>query len=217
MCLMTKIDHIPSPVVRRLSLYLRELEWFQSNDRKTVSSKDLGRSLGLSDAQVRKDLAWFGHFGQPGVGYSVEELAERMRRILGTDKKLNVMLVGAGNLGRALLSYRGFSNRGFDVVAVFDKDPAKIGTIVDGVKPLKVQDPKEMREMAVKRAIRLGILAVPASAAQAVFEEMVSAGIRGLLNFAPVVLQADARVAVVSVDLAVQLEQLSFQTSGTAG
>lgn len=208
---MARNDQIPIPVVRRLSLYLRELELFQANDRHTVSSKDLGEALGLSDAQVRKDLAWFGQFGQPGVGYRVGELAGRMRRILGTDKKLNVMLVGVGNVGRALIAFRGFGGRGFDVMAVFDKDPTKIGTTVQGSIPLRVQDPAEMRETAERHSIKLGILAVPTPAAQTAFEEMVAAGIRGVLNFAPVALQHDSRVAVASVDLAVHLEQLSFQ------
>src|SRR5687767_6927967 len=118
---------IPNPAVRRLSLYLRQLEAFQRKDRRTISSKQLGESLGLTDAQVRKDLAYFGQFGHPGIGYKVEDLIAHVRKILGTDKIWNVLLIGAGNLGRALLAYKGFENKGFRLVAVFDADPSKVG------------------------------------------------------------------------------------------
>src|SRR5438067_5451321 len=120
-------DLIPNPAVRRLSLYLRQLETFKRRDRRTISSKQLGESLGLTDAQVRKDLAYFGQFGHPGIGYKVDELIAQVRRILGTDKVWNVILVGAGNLGRALSTYRGFESKGFRIAAVFDIDPGKIG------------------------------------------------------------------------------------------
>src|SRR5215207_10587998 len=108
-----RLDSIPNPAVRRLSLYLRQLESFQRKDRRTISSKQLGESLGLTDAQVRKDLAYFGQFGHPGIGYKVEELIAQVKRILGTDRTWNVMLVGAGNIGRALMAYRGFDAKGF--------------------------------------------------------------------------------------------------------
>src|SRR3989440_3881439 len=118
---------IPDPAVRRLSLYLRQLEAFKRKDRRTISSKQLGESLGLTDAQVRKDLAYFGQFGHPGIGYRVDDPIGQVKRILGTDKTWNVLLVGAGNLGRALLAYKGFDQKGFRLVAVFDADPATIG------------------------------------------------------------------------------------------
>src|SRR6185295_15982443 len=120
-------DLIPDPAVKRLSLYLRQLEGFKRKDRRTISSKQLGESLNLTDAQVRKDLAYFGQFGHPGIGYRVDELIAQVRRILGTDKTWNVLLIGAGNLGRALMAYRGFQNKGFELVAVFDNDPSKVG------------------------------------------------------------------------------------------
>src|ERR1700716_582618 len=120
-------DLIPNPAVRRLSLYLRQLESFKRKDRRTISSRQLGESLGLTDAQVRKDFAYFGQFGHPGIGYRVDDLIAQVKRILGTDKVWNVMLVGAGNLGRALSAYRGFESKGFHLVAVFDNDPSKIG------------------------------------------------------------------------------------------
>src|SRR5205085_10127033 len=120
-------DSIPNPAVRRLSLYLRQLESLQRTGRTTVSSKQLGESLGLTDAQVRKDLAYFGQFGHPGIGYRVDDLIGQVKRILGTDRVWSVVLVGAGNLGRALSAYKGFMSKGFQLVAVFDNDPSKVG------------------------------------------------------------------------------------------
>jgi redox-sensing transcriptional repressor len=208
---MAKTDHIPAPAVKRLSLYLRQLEAFRAVERKTVSSRELGASLGLSDAQVRKDLAYFGQFGHPGIGYRVPELIQRVRHILGTDKTSNVLLVGAGNLGRALLAYRGFARRGFEVVAVFDADPTKIGKHVPGCDGLIIRPVSEMPSVVREGAIRTGILAVPAASAQGVADNMMEAGIRGILNFAPTMLRVRPDVSVSSVDLAVHLEQLSFQ------
>lgn len=208
---MTKSDNIPTPAVRRLSLYLRQLEVFHEADRLTISSRELGKSLGLSDAQVRKDFGYFGQFGHPGIGYQVPELIQRVRQILGTDKKSNVLLVGAGNLGQALVAYRGFSKRGFEIVAVFDKDSRKIGKSIGGQKSMRIQPLKEMAASVRSHSIRLGILAVPAAAAQLVAESLVESGVRGILNFAPVTLQVDEGIFISSVDLAVHLEQLSFQ------
>ncbi len=202
------------PAVRRLSLYLRQLEAFHAADLPTVSSKELGEALSLSDAQVRKDLAYFGQFGHPGIGYRVPELILRVRRILGTDKTSNVLLVGGGNLGRALLSFRGFSERGFEIVAAFDNDPAKIGVEIDRPRRIGIRPLSDLPAIVEAHSSRIGILSVPASAAQAVAVEMVMAGVRGILNFAPVTLQVDPCVAISSVDLAVHLEQLSFQQNG---
>jgi len=202
-------DGIPTPAVRRLSLYLRELEALLDTGTQTISSRQLGETLGLSDAQVRKDLAYFGQFGQAGVGYRVEELSQEIRRILGTDRPWNVMLVGVGNLGRALLAYRGFVKKRFNMVAAFDADPALIGKHLtpDGVL---VRPMREMAEVAARMDIRLGLLCVPAPAAQSVAEQMVAAGVQAILNFAPTTLNVPPTVAVLGVDLAVHLEQLSF-------
>lgn len=201
-------DSIPNPAVRRLSLYLRQLEGFARDNRKTVSSKQLGQSLNLTDAQVRKDLAYFGQFGHPGIGYRVDDLIARVRHILGTDKTWNVLLVGAGNLGRAMMGYRGFTAKGFKLVAVFDSAPAKVGQSMAG---LTVQPMEALETTVQEQGIRLGILAVPADVAQDVADRLVAAGVRGLLNFAPVSLNVPENVALNSVDLAVQLEQLAFQ------
>src|SRR3954470_5232572 len=119
----SRSDPIPDPAVRRLSLYLRQLEKFKRHDRRTVSSKQLGESLGLTDPQGRKDFAYFGQFGHPGIGYRVDDLIAQVKRILGTDKVWNVMLVGSGNLGRALMAYKGFNAKGFRLTAVFDASP----------------------------------------------------------------------------------------------
>lgn len=201
---------IPDPTIRRLSLYLRQLETLRKQDRITVSSKQLGQSLGLTDAQVRKDLAYFGTFGHPGVGYNIQELLTRIRQILGTDKSWNVVLVGAGNLGRALLSYSGFATKGLILVAAFDSDPAKINTVVGGhtVRPCE-----QLQEVVQTHDVRLAILTVPPDAAQTVADQLVQAGIRGILNFSPATLHVPPTVSLQSVDLALQLEQLTFQVS----
>lgn len=213
---MARGENIPGPAVRRLSLYLRQLELFQAADRRTVSSRELGAALCLSDAQVRKDLAYFGQFGHPGIGYRVPELIPRMRRILGTDKQLNVLLVGLGNLGRALVGFKGFRDRGFDVVAVFDKDPNKVGQGVPANDALCIQPLSELAETVRRLGVRVAMLAVPANAAQAVADEVVAAGVRAILNFAPVALRVGPDVAVSSVDIAIHLEQLAFQVCGAA-
>ena len=201
---------IPEPAVRRLSLYLRELEKFHRNNRLTISSKQLGESLRLTDAQVRKDLAYFGQFGRPGIGYRVVDLVSRLRHILGTDRDWNVLLVGAGNIGAALASYRGFASKGFNIVAVLDNDPAKVGKRIGTftVRPLS-----ELGAVAKEPSARLAILAVPADGAQDVADQLIAAGIRGLLNFAPLSLTVPKGVAVNAVDVGVQLEQLAFQTT----
>lgn len=213
---MPRSDLIPTRTIRRMSLYLRQLEAFQAGDRRTVSSKQLGEALSLSDAQVRKDLAFFGQFGHPGIGYRVPELIHRVRHILGTDKVTRVLLVGVGNLGRALLSFDGFPKRGFEIVAAFDNDPNKVGTAAGRSRTVQVQHVTELPDIARTLAVRVGILSVGASAAQPVAEQMVAAGIRGILNFAPRRIRVGPDVAVASVDLAVQLEQLSFQLNGVA-
>src|SRR5689334_20785747 len=192
----TRPDLIPNPAVRRLSLYLRQLEAFKRKDRRTISSKQLGESLHLTDAQVRKDLAYFGQFGHPGIGYRVQDLIARVRKILGTDKTWPVLLVGAGNLGRALLAYRGFDAKGFTLVAVFDNDQSKVGKKLGN---FTVQPFADVRATVEAKNIRLAMLAVPADVAQSVADDLIEAGVRGLLNFAPVSLTVPSDVAVNSV------------------
>lgn len=202
---------IPGPTVRRLSLYHRELENLLDGGAATVSSRQLGQALGLTDAQVRKDFAYFGQFGQAGIGYDVEELIQRVRHILGTDRRWNCCLVGAGNLGRALLSYRGFARKQFHIVAAFDADPALVGTAAPTMDTLRIQPMSALRDVVQREEIRVGLLCVPAAAAQAVADDMVQAGIRGILSFAAMSLSLPPDVDWIGVDLAVHLEQLSYR------
>lgn len=206
-----KNDAAPEPAVRRLSLYLRELERFLRDERQTVSSKQLGETLGLTDAQVRKDLAYFGQFGHPGIGYRVGELIARIRCILGTDRTWNVLLVGAGYLGKALLSYRGFARKGFRIVAVLDNDPSKIGRPIGVDGELEVLPFEKVAEVVAERDIQIGMISVPAEVAQDVANTLLAVGVKSLLNFAPVALTVPAGVPLGSVDLAVHLEQLAFR------
>jgi len=208
---------IPEPTVRRLSLYLRELQMREEGDQSTISSKQLGQALGFTDSQVRKDLAVFGQFGQPGVGYRTDELIERLRSILGKDRTWNACVVGAGNIGRALMPYGRFRREGFDIVAIFDHDPAVVGTTVGDHKVRPLQ---ELRPLVRERGIRIGIIAVPGEAAQATADRLIQAGVIGILNFAPRRLEIPQtqvrgaeRLSVVNVDFTVALEQLAFQIS----
>lgn len=199
----------PNPAVRRLSLYLRQLEALHERSVRTVSSRKLAETLALTDAQVRKDLAYFGQFGRPGVGYEVDPLIHRLRHILGTDIVSNTLLVGTGNLGRALAAYDGFVPKGFTLVACFDGDEKKIGKKVG---PMSVQPMSELAETITKLDIRLAILAVPAEAAQPVADALAKTTIRGILNFAPVRLKVPDTIGVRALDVAAELEQLSFLT-----
>lgn len=205
-----KFEDIPTPAVLRLSFYLRQLEAFQRAEKHTISSKQLGDALKYTDAQVRKDLAYFGQFGHPGIGYRVEELITQLRKILGTDKVWNVLLIGAGNLGRALIAYRGFLRKGFKLSAIFDADERKVGQAFGDLTVLSMDT---LPEVVTQQNIKLAIMSVPGEAAQGVADKLVAAGIRGILNFAPVSISVPADVSVQGVDLAVQLEQLSFNMS----
>ncbi|MHC4429641.1 MAG: redox-sensing transcriptional repressor Rex, partial [Planctomycetota bacterium] len=156
---MTSKGKIPRPTVKRLSLYLRELETRADQEQPTISSKQLGQALGLTDAQVRKDLAYFGQFGHPGIGYKVRELTDRLRGILRSDRTWNAAVVGAGKLGRALMGYDRFQSKGFEVAAVFDHDPAVIGQVIAGhrVRPMN-----DLAQLVKERQIEIGIITVPA-------------------------------------------------------
>ncbi len=198
---------VPKVVVSRISLYLRELQRLMASGQQTISSGQLGTLLGFSDAQVRKDLGFFGQFGYPGVGYRCDELIQAMRDILGTNHPWNVAMVGVGNLGQALLGYRGFGRQNFSITAVFDADPAKVGQVVQG---LRIQSIDELPQTIREQGIRLGMLVVPAERAQEAADRLVAAGIEGIVNFAPVTLTLPRHVQNVGVDLAIELEQLSF-------
>ena len=198
---------IPKAVVSRLSLYLRELQRLMFEGQETISSTQVGKLLGLTDAQVRKDLAYFGQFGYPGIGYRCEELIQQIKNILGTDQDWPIAIVGIGNLGRALLGYRGFSSQGFRIVSALDVDEKKVGQQVEGVR---IEHLDNMSKVIQERGIRLGVISVPAEMAQDVADRLVASGIDGILNFAPFTISTPSTVHVVGVDLAIEMEQLSF-------
>ncbi len=204
----------PKAVVGRVSLYLRQLETLQRQGYTTVSSSQLGSALVINNAQIRKDLAFFGQFGYPGIGYRIDELSVTLRHILGIDREWPLAMVGMGNLGRALLNYRGFKSRGFHIVALFDNDPEKIGQIFDGLTVLPIES---LRKTVSTHDITLAVLSVPADFAQLVADLMIASGILGILNFAPVPLIVPPSVNVVGVDLSVQLEHLAYKVQNTPG
>lgn len=186
---------------------MRELQQLLREETPTISSTKLGKRLGFTASQIRKDFAYFGQFGYPGIGYKCEELVSRIRSILGTDRTWPVVLVGCGNLGQALLGYRGFSTQGFKVVAAVDVDESLVGSMINGIRVGRAAD---LPAIVKEKEVRVAILAVPASAAEAAVESILAAGITGILNFAPVTLSLPKNVGLVEVDLARELEQLAF-------
>ena len=204
---MTWKKRIGQTVVPRLSTYNRVLDKLDRGGVEIISSEDLGERTGYSAAQIRKDLSFFGEFGQVGKGYYVKELKDAVSQILGLDRTWNVALVGAGNLGSALLAYPGFRERGFKIVAVFDNDLRKIGKKWEDVV---LHDISEIPERAKEEEIQIGIIAVPAEAAQRVANMLVSSGIRAILNFAPVRIVVPEDVELRSAELSSELECLSY-------
>ncbi len=198
---------ISSLTLNRLSLYLRALRRLQADDIATVSSGQLAKRFALSASLIRKDLAQFGELGTRGVGYDVPQLSERLVSILGLDRERDLIIVGAGNLGSALAGYVGFNSDSFRVAAIFDNDPAKIGRRLGD---LEVRSPSEMPGVIRTSGIRIGLLAVPAEAAQPNYDTMVESGIRAVLNFAPIALREHPEVRTKSVDFRIHLEELSY-------
>ncbi len=198
---------ISESTVRRLSLYLRFLEQSEQQGHTTISSEELARRGGTTSAQIRKDLSFFGSFGKRGLGYSVPELAHRIREILGLERAYRVILVGAGKIGGALVHYEGFRQRGFHVAAIYDRDPKKIGSRWNG---LVVRDIKHIETDLKKEPSDIAIVVTPAAAAQDVVDRMVRGGVKAILNFAPVQLSVPRDVAVKTVNMALELETLSY-------
>ena len=198
---------ISDAVVRRLPVYLRYLNELSLKNVQTVSSQDLGRKLDLNPAQIRKDLAYFGEFGKKGIGYDVGYLIEKIRQILKLDKTINVALVGAGNLGRALCNYNIYLKDNMKIAAVFDAAPDKIG---ERINNLIVQPISELKETIVKKHIRIGIITVPAGEAQLVANQFVEAGIEALLNFAPAIIKVPPEIRVHHADFAIELQSLAY-------
>jgi len=205
-----KAYKIPEATVIRLSIYSRQLHLLRDEGVETVSSEEIAESVGVSSAQVRKDLAYFGEFGTRGVGYRVDELLGHLTKILGLDQQWNIVIVGAGKLGSALAVYQGFHERGFAIKAVIDNDPDRVGQSLGDltVEPLEV-----LKNRVKDFGVNIGIVTVPASAAQAVTDLLVEAGVGAILNFSPRVLKVPADIVLRNVDLSVNLKVLSFNLS----
>ncbi|KNZ69574.1 CoA-binding protein [Thermincola ferriacetica] len=198
---------IPEATITRLSVYSRFLEAIDKKGIVTISSGEIAEGTGVSPAQVRKDLAYFGEFGTRGVGYNVKDLLKHTLKILGLTNRWSVVVVGAGNLGSALVSYRGFRQRGFDIVGVFDNDLTKIGKkLLD----LEVLGTEEIPRVVKEHNVKMGVITAPASAAQDVANILVKSGVKAILNFAPTVLNVPDHVHVRNIDLSTKLEILTF-------
>jgi len=198
---------ISDSTVRRLSVYLRFLEQANAQARPTISSGELARLGGTTSAQVRKDLSFFGSFGKRGLGYAVPELTRRIRDILGLERGYRVVLVGAGRMGGALVQYQGFRQRGFHITAIYDHDARKIGSRWNG---LVVRDVKHLEADLKKDPSDIAIVATPAESAQQVVDRLVRSGVKAILNFAPVPLNVPPDVEVKTVNMALELETLSY-------
>jgi redox-sensing transcriptional repressor len=198
---------LPEATIARLPEYLRALHHLGDAGADTVSSEGLAAAAGVNSAKLRKDLSHLGSYGTRGVGYDVALLIDQIEYILGLDERRAVCLVGVGNLGHALAGYDGFASRGFRIVALFDADQAKVGEVING---MTVRHIDELARVAVEESLAIGVIATPASAAQSVADELVAAGVTSILNFAPCVLSVPANVDVRKVDLAIELQILSF-------
>lgn len=198
---------IPRKTVYRLSLYYRALQRLRGNKIETVSSAALAKAAGVKPTQLRKDLTYFGQFGTRGLGYNVDALSQRLTEALGTTTLQPVILVGAGHLGSALLRYQGFAKEGFEVVAAFDLRVSKTREKELGVKLLPMS---KMTDFVSRERIKMAILTVPGIVAQEVANELVAGGVLAILNFAPIILQVPDNVVVNNVDLAIELENLSY-------
>ena len=204
---------IPEAAVARLAVYLRVLSAMAEQGGTTVASEELSAAAGVNSAKLRKDLSYLGSYGTRGVGYDVQVLIDEIERILGLTRKHKVAVVGIGNLGHALANYGGFPGRGFPVEALFDLDPDLIGVPVGGLPVSHVDD---IPAVCAERQISIGVIATPPTAAQSVCDRLVAGGVQCILNFAPVVLQVPAHIEVRKVDLAVELQILSFHVARRA-
>ena len=200
---------IPDIVVGRLPVYLRALSFLIAEGRQITSSQELGDRLGISSAQIRKDLSHFGEFGKQGTGYDINFLYDQLRQILKVNRMWDVVLVGAGNLGKSLADYNGFNGKGFIIRAIFDNDPDNIGKPM-GIDHIKVQPVSELAGVIREHNITVGIIATPAEEAQAVARTMIEAGIKSILNYAPITLTVPSNVRVQYIDPVVGLQRMTY-------
>lgn len=204
---------IPEVVIERLPVYARALAELERQGKDVVSSQDLGDQLGVTPAQIRKDLSYFGRFGKQGRGYNVQRLTEHLRQILGLDRTWDMALVGVGQLGEAILNYGGFGPQGFRVVEAFDASPDVIGREMNGIL---VRDVANLTERLSQREIDIGIVAVPARFAKDVIDRFVAAGVKAILNYAPVAVQVPAGVHIRQVDPVLELQSMTYYLKAPA-
>jgi len=200
---------VPTIVIGRLPVYLRALALVESEGKEVTSSQELGKRLGISSAQIRKDLSHFGEFGKQGTGYKISFLQERLKEILNLNQSWPVVLVGVGDLGQAVVHYAGFPEKGFYIKAAFDNAPDKVGRVIND-QDLSIRHPDEMEGIIKQEGIKIAILAVPIEAAQAVSESLVKAGIKAILNYAPITLFLPPDVQVQNIDPVVHLQQMTY-------
>jgi redox-sensing transcriptional repressor len=200
-------DKIPDIIIGRLPIYLRALQRMSEKGMKTTSSQELGEHVGISAAQIRKDISQFGEFGKQGTGYSIDFLMDKLREILKVNRMWEVVIVGAGDMGHALARYQGFTNRGFRVMMIFDNDPAKIGQKVAG---LTIEDTTKMVERIRSARIKMAMITVPASTAQAVADKLVQAGVKAILNYAPTSINVPSGVHVQYIDPSTHLQRMTY-------
>jgi redox-sensing transcriptional repressor len=198
---------IPDIVIGRLPQYLRSLQRMESENRLITSSQELAERLGISAAQIRKDLSLFGEFGKQGTGYNIHFLIEKLRAILKVDRIWDIVVVGAGDIGSALARYQGFTNRGFRIVMVFDKDPTKIGMQIGN---FIVQDSKNLSDAVQRAGIRIGMIAVPSAEAQSVADQLIRGGVRAILNYAPISINVPPYVRVQYIDPVIHLQRMTY-------
>ncbi|MCH7589372.1 MAG: redox-sensing transcriptional repressor Rex [Chloroflexi bacterium] len=198
---------VPDIIVGRLPLYLRALSHMISEGQEITSSQDLGERLGISSAQIRKDLSQFGEFGKQGTGYNISFLIDQLRKILHVDRIWDVVLVGAGDLGRAVANYRGFLERGFRIIGVYDNDPKKVG---QPIGDFVIEEPSRMMEKIRQDRIEIAMLAVPSAAAQEAAENLVEAGVRAILCYAPTSLKVPKDVRVQYIDPVLHLQRMTY-------